>query len=353
MIKKLLFLGAFAFTVSAVSAQTAQLYRQASDATDAVTEFTYTTSSGGDKIIYPSALTTSSSNICAPAVRRVQMLSFSLNYKTSSIGKIEIIANSSGTTSSRNLTMLKVNGTDVTSSLTFSSTVLGNSGGGVGYSDCGVITITGLSVPKDAANGVNLEFTFDNNIRLNTINVWSIEALPLDFISFSAKPSALGNTVNLDWKTTNEVNTKNFEVQSRTANTEFKTIGFVDSRNTAGVHNYSFTDSKPLASTVYYRLKQVDNDGKFNYSDIAVVNINSGLSIVLYPNPVSTVLTVNHPNSVNRLTVMNMEGKKVLEKALSGNAISTDINIESLNAGTYIVIAEANGEQLSGKFLKK
>ncbi|WP_304066557.1 T9SS type A sorting domain-containing protein [Pedobacter glucosidilyticus] len=180
----------------------------------------------------------------------------------------------------------------------------------------------------------------------------AVFTLPLDFLSFSAKPSTFGS-VDLDWKTTNEVNTKNFEVQSRTANSEFKTIGFVDSKNTAGVHNYSFTDSKPLASTVYYRIKQVDKDGEFDYSDVKSVNLKQGISLAVYPNPVSDVLSVKHPTSVNRVTIINLEGKKLLEKAVSNDTISTDINVASLHVGTYIVVVDANGEQSSAKFIKK
>lgn len=178
------------------------------------------------------------------------------------------------------------------------------------------------------------------------------EPLPLDFLSFSAKPSTFGS-VDLDWKTTNEVNTKNFEVQSRTANSEFKTIGFVDSKNTAGVHNYSFTDNKPLASTVYYRIKQVDKDGEFDYSDVKSVNLKQGISLAVYPNPVSDVLSVKHPTSVNRVTIINLEGKKLLEKTVANDTISTDINVASLQVGTYIVVVDTNGEQSSTKFIKK
>ena len=181
----------------------------------------------------------------------------------------------------------------------------------------------------------------------------SATTLPLDFLSFTAKPSALGKTVNLDWKTNNEGNTKNFEVQSRTANTEFKTIGFVDSRNTAGVHNYSFTDSKPLASTVYYRLKQVDNDGKFKYSDVVSANVKSSLSVKIYPNPVVNVLSVSHPSEASRLAIVNLQGKKLIQQTIALNATSTEVNVSSLQTGTYIIMLEGKGIKSSLKFVKK
>lgn len=178
------------------------------------------------------------------------------------------------------------------------------------------------------------------------------EPLPLDFLSFTAKPSTLG-AVNLDWKTTNEVNTKNFEVQSRTAHTEFKTIGTVRSKNTSGIHQYTFSDDKPAASTVYYRLKQIDNDGKFKYSDVVSANVKSSLSVKIYPNPVSSVLSVSHPSEVSRLTIVNLQGKKLIQQTIALSATSTEVNVSSLQAGTYIIMVEGKGIKSSLKFLKK
>jgi hypothetical protein len=334
-------------------AQTAQLYRQASDATTAATSFTYTTSTGGDVITYPSSLSTSTSNICAPSVRRVQLVSFTLNYKTSSIGKIVISANSSGASSSRTLTNLKVGGIDVTSSVTITSSVIGNSGG-AGFSDCGDITITGLSVPADPTNGVNLEFTFDNNIRLNNISVWSIQALPLDFISFSAKPDAMGKSVNLAWKTTNETNTLDFVIERKSDNTEFSPVGTVLSKNTPGIHSYSFTDAKPLFGTSYYRLKQRDKDGTSNVSEVIDVKINS-LGLSVFPNPVSKELVVSHEyvKQPSLFKVVGLDGKNLIKTSTSVGSSSTTINVSALPSGTYVLVYEGEGKPQSQKFIKK
>lgn len=349
MKKKLLFLTCLlGLTAISLKAQTVQLYRQSSDATAAATEWTYTTSSGGDKIIYGASLSTSSSNICAPAVRRVQAASFTLNYKSTSIGKIVISANSSGTTSIRTLTSLTVGGVDVTSAVTITSTVNGNSGGGAGFSDCGDITITGLNVLKDATNGKDLVFTFDGNIRLNTINVWSIESLPLDFTLFTAKADAFGKTVTLNWSTTNEINTKNFEIQKRTDATEFVTIGKLASKNTAGNHNYSFEDNNSAAGNSYYRIVQFDNDGASKSSVIVPVTIKGSTQLSIYPNPVSDILNVNYAG-VTGLKIFNTSGIVVAQKSVSTGSTSSAIDISALAPGAYMLVSDSG----SIKFVKK
>ncbi|HET8828599.1 MAG TPA: T9SS type A sorting domain-containing protein, partial [Pelobium sp.] len=319
-----------------LSAQTAQLYRQAGDATATATEFTYSTSTGGDKITYAEA-STSSSNICAPAVRRLQVSGFTLNYKTSSIGKIVIVANSSGGTSSRTVTGLKVNGSDVFADVTINSTVLGNSGGGAGFSDCGEISITGLNVAKNETTGINLEFTFDGNVRINSINVWSTESLPLDFLSFAAKPDAFGKTVSLNWSTTNEVNTKNFEVQKRTDGTDFATIGTLASKNVAGIHNYAFTDNSASAGNSYYRIIQFDNDGSTTVSKIQAVSNKVSLGLSIYPNPTASVLNVSHSlaQAGSNVKVVSTDGKTVLQQALGLNTTDTKLDVSQLNLGSY------------------
>lgn len=337
-----------------LSAQTAQLYRQEGDATATATEFTYSTSTGGDKITYAEA-STSSSNICAPAVRRLQVAGFTLNYKTSSIGKIVIIANSSGGTSSRTLTGLKVNGSDVFGDVTINSTVLGNSGGGAGYSDCGEISVTGLNVAKNETTGINLEFTFDGNVRINTINVWSTESLPLDFLSFTAKPDAFGKTVALNWTTTNEINTKNFEIQKRTDGTDFITIGTLASKNTAGIHNYSFRDNSATVGNSYYRIVQFDNDGASDESPIQAVSNKVLVKLSVYPNPTASNLNITHDAAQvgASATVISTTGKTVLKQELGLNTTDTKLDVSQLAPGSYLLVLSNQDQQSSLKFVKQ
>jgi hypothetical protein len=178
--------------------------------------------------------------------------------------------------------------------------------------------------------------------------------LPLDFISFTAKANTTGNSVDLNWRTTNEVNTKEFLIEKRTDNTEFTKIGTLASKNTSGIHNYSFIDNDVSSGNIYYRLKQIDFDGKFKYSDIVQVKVKSKLTLSAFPNPTTDALNLTFAPAKNALLkVMNLNGQVVLEKKLvNGTSIAT-LNTASLNPSMYLLVYENDGEQSNLKFVKK
>ncbi|WP_199120491.1 T9SS type A sorting domain-containing protein [Pedobacter sp. ASV28] len=338
-------------------AQAVQLYRTSSESA-AATEWTYTTSSGGDKITYPASLSTSTSNLCGLAGRRVQLNSFVLTVKSTSISTITIMAQSSGGTSSRYLGTIKVNGIELERDVDFTttSTIYGQ--------DCSTssLVISGLSIPKNT-EGTNIELTFVanangtgslQNINLSVITLTTNSSLPLDLLSFSAKPDAMGKTVNISWKTANEVNTQDFVVERRSDDTEFKAIEVVQSKNITGTHNYTYIDKNPLAGTSYYRLKQTDINGEFTYSAIVDVKLK-GLSLSLHPNPVGNELVVNHEyvQKTAAVKVVGLDGKSLLQTNSSIGTTSTIVNVSALPKGTYVLVYDANGKPQSQKFIKK
>ncbi|WP_113662082.1 T9SS type A sorting domain-containing protein [Pedobacter nanyangensis] len=178
--------------------------------------------------------------------------------------------------------------------------------------------------------------------------------LPLELLSFAAKPDALGKTVNLNWKTTNEVNTQDFVVERKADGTDFSAMATVQSKNTTGVHDYSFTDKNPFVGNAYYRLKQRDKDGTHTYSDVVHVKIE-GISLSLQPNPASHELVVNHENvkSTGVLKVVGLDGRSLIKANANTGTASTTINVASLASGTYLLVYEINGQTQSQKFIKK
>lgn len=179
--------------------------------------------------------------------------------------------------------------------------------------------------------------------------------LPLDFLSFTAKTNALKNAVNLNWQTTNEVNTKEFVIERRSDITEFTAIDTKVSNNTAGIHNYSFVDNNVNPGNLYYRLKQVDNDGKYRYSDIAQVNISGGIAFSIYPNPSDDILNVTHEaaSTKSSVKVLSLDGKTVVTKAVSNNVTATSLSLAGLSTGTYVLIYDNDGKQSALKFIKR
>lgn len=177
--------------------------------------------------------------------------------------------------------------------------------------------------------------------------------LPLNLLSFTAKADAFGKSVNLNWKTSNEVNTKEFSIERRTDNTDFVAIGTKASKNVSGVHNYSFADNNTVSGNVYYRLKQIDNDGNFAYSDVVSVNLAGQTSLSVYPNPTSDVLNLTHASATNgSVKVFSLGGQSLIEQSLANGATSTSINVSNLVKGAYLVVVNNAGVQSSVKFVK-
>ncbi len=177
---------------------------------------------------------------------------------------------------------------------------------------------------------------------------------PLDFLFFNAKADALGKSVKLDWKTTNEINTKEFIIEKRTDEIGFTELGRKASHNTAGIHNYSYTDNQVAAGNTYYRLKQVDQDGKYKYSDIAQVNIRAGINLAVYPNPVDDVLSLSHEIATQAsVKVLSLEGRILIREVIPQGATLTSLNVSGLSSGAYLVTLENAGKLATAKFVKK
>jgi hypothetical protein len=158
-------------------------------------------------------------------------------------------------------------------------------------------------------------------------------ALPVDLISFTAELQNRG--VLLTWNTASEKNNAYFAMERSTDGRTFSEIGRITGRGTSDIVNsYNYTDAAAAQTgvpIVYYRLKQVDTDGKFTYSKVAPVTLNNTL-INLYPNPASERVTVTAPGTT-QVQIINGQGQMVLQKAFTS---SIEIDIRSLAKGVYI-----------------
>lgn len=121
-------------------------------------------------------------------------------------------------------------------------------------------------------------------------NVPANGPLPVGMLEF--KGSLVNNNGLLQWKTENETNTSVFVLERSTDAVDYRSIGTILAANTSGIHHYTSTDPNIASlgvTVVYYRLKQIDIDGKFRYSNIVALPIqNNKMTIRLYPNPVNS-----------------------------------------------------------------
>ena len=197
-------------------------------------------------------------------------------------------------------------------------------------------------------------YLMSRQMVISGLTAATADVLPLDILSFSAK-AGLGNQIKLDWKTTNEVNTKNFVVE-RSNGGSFTAIGAVNSKNTAGVHAYSFTDNAPLAGKNYYRLLQVDNDGNSKYSFEVFANNGGGVSLSVYPSPATgSSVTVSYPSSSSDagLKVVTLGGAQVAKLTAPAGSTSSSVDVSGLASGIYLVIYTNGQEEKSVKFVKQ
>jgi hypothetical protein len=128
--------------------------------------------------------------------------------------------------------------------------------------------------------------TIDDGENVVTSNVFQFTtagALPLTLLNFKATNET--NSVQLEWSTSGEINTKQFDVERSLNASSFTAIGIEKSKNANGVQHYSLVDNKPLSGKSWYRLRMEDNDGNVKYSKSVVVNRSRTGKFDIVPNP--------------------------------------------------------------------
>lgn len=172
--------------------------------------------------------------------------------------------------------------------------------------------------------------------------------LPVQLLSFTG--SLVKNDAALAWKTTNEINNNYFIVQRSLDGAAFSNLGKVDAANNqAAVNNYTFTDADVTAlnaNALYYRLQQVDKDGKSTLSNIVKLDIASFSGVTVSPNPAHKTAyirsSININNALLMLTDMNGHVLYTAKQNIRAGA-QVPVNIERLAAGTYNITLQAAG----------
>ncbi|MCL4547355.1 MAG: T9SS type A sorting domain-containing protein [Bacteroidetes bacterium] len=190
------------------------------------------------------------------------------------------------------------------------------------------------------------------------------QPLPVELASFTA--SVEDKTVNMKWQTATEVNNFGFEIErSQTSKVKSETwekVGFVQGHgNSNSPKSYTFTDNLALAHNLdldhlQYRLKQIDFDGKFEYSGIITVKLETPANFALlqnFPNPFnpSTIIRFELPKESNvTLKVFNILGEEVAtlvnkvmtpgrqEVTFDGSKLASGMYIYRIQAGNFVEV---------------
>lgn len=212
-----------------------------------------------------------------------------------------------------------------------------------------------------------IQYQYDQNANRTSLTATvDPSTFPIELLSFSGEALSV-NLIQLEWITTNEVNNDGFSLERSNRGQIFQEIGWIGATSTPEIQNrYTFDDINVRpGQSYYYRLKQVDLDGTFSYSNILLIgtpNPNLEFDFTIRPNPTSNAFTLKVENYSSfdkafTYSVLNLLGQEVVSgvSEMSKDATRTiSIDVHNFPSGTYTVrIVLDNQNELSKTLLKQ
>lgn len=208
-----------------------------------------------------------------------------------------------------------------------------------------------------AVNTSDNSFQQSDMTGFYTVTGGEESALPVELVSFKARRS--GKTVILDWQTATEVDNSGFSIEKSTGTT-WEAIGFVEGSGTSNSPKYySFTDPNPWYTKSYYRLKQIDNDGGFSYSDEVMIEAIPHIFELHqnYPNPFNPVTVIRYALPADgyvELSVYDALGRKVaglVNGHMQAGEHRVQFDASCLSSGVYYYELRAGDLKLTKKMI--
>lgn len=175
--------------------------------------------------------------------------------------------------------------------------------------------------------------------------------LPLQMLSLDA---TVNNTdVTLLWSTENEINTSHFDIEFSVDGITFKKLATVKAVNMPGKNQYRYVHSGVTDNLLFYRLKQVDLDGKSEYSRTEKISLGKTVQAILYPNPAADFIGLKNIDAaaVAQVQFINTEGRLVTSMKTNGRM---QFDISNLKTGIYLLkIIKKDNTVAAVRFLKQ
>ncbi|MCC6550119.1 MAG: T9SS type A sorting domain-containing protein [Ignavibacteriaceae bacterium] len=239
--------------------------------------------------------------------------------------------------------------------------VLGSVGEVLYTTDAGTTWIPHLQAPSTAtfySSAIRNGGLYVTGSRANVLKGLFSSNIPVELTSFIASVSE--GKVILDWTTATETNNARFEVERKSGNEDWSVIGSVrGSGTTTSSTAYRFTDNSAVTGIYSYRLKQIDLDGSYEYSNVIEVNVGHPSEFALYqnyPNPFnpSTMISFALPKSEEvSLRIYDILGNEVavlLSGKLDAGNHTVEFNASELSSGVYLYKLQIkDGNALYGK----
>jgi trimeric autotransporter adhesin len=174
--------------------------------------------------------------------------------------------------------------------------------------------------------------------------------LPVKLLSFTA--TLVNAQTQLNWTTTQEINNSYFEVQRSDDGVNFSALTTVQADESgSSTKLYSAIDPSPYNGYTYYRLKQVDINGKYTYS--IIVSVKAAVLLSLYPNPVKNVLCIKGLSTAtsSNLSIIDFSGRLLQRTSVNQNSNSLDV--QKLPSGNYYIRIESDKQVNTLRFIKE
>jgi len=203
-----------------------------------------------------------------------------------------------------------------------------------------------------AGNMGDVVFSYNNNItEFSQFFITRASILPVELLSFDAYKGA-DNTVEVAWVTTNEIDLERYEVERSQDGSSFEKIGFLFAKGNVESTDYNFVDYDPHEGINYYRLKSVDLDGQFSYSDIRSISINKeNTKYQVFPNPAKehvNVIINDALTTPSMILLLNQQGQKLMQLEINRD---TRLNTSALPAGLYHLVIRNERHQEHHKII--
>ncbi len=231
-------------------------------------------------------------------------------------------------------------------------------GNGTSVNVTGLTQLTGYTFDVYEYNGKYMHISFAGAISSNTTTT------PVKLVSLKA--TKVNDDVLVSWTTASEVNNRGFNVERSIDGNAFEYVGFVKGMGNSSVtNNYRFEDANAFVTTgvskLYYRLKQMDNDGKYTYSQIVVVDNNEieNVTVVTYPNPFTDKVTIELQNvkaGMVKIEVLDISGRLITTKEQMVNQNNQTLIVDglsNLSQGVYFIKVNASGATQISKLIKQ
>lgn len=209
----------------------------------------------------------------------------------------------------------------------------------------------GTALADGIYNGTSTNFTsrltgFDAEI--------SSFVLPVELTDFTVTTDH--KQAYLTWQTISEINNDFFAVEHSTDGISFTKIGKIKGNGTTTNRQaYSFVHANPVHGLNYYRLKQFDFDGAFEYSETNVISLEKSGGIHIFPTLVTESITIDRRTDQAtdaEISIYKMTGELVLVRQLPATVARVNFNLTQLNRGNYVIRLQTNQEIISSIFYK-